>query len=153
MRFADEEIFVDQRNVRGEDVFVPVDQLPANDNLMELLICIDARRASAKRITAVIPYFGYARQDRNLAPDPDSASLSPINHCAGASESCRSTYAGQIQGFFDIPTDNLFASPDRGRHPGALQPRIDRRLSGCRRRGPRQCSPSARKPLRGRQAP
>ena len=116
-RFADEEIFVEiNENVRGEDVFVVQStSYPVNDNLMELLICIDAlRRASAKRITAVIPYFGYARQDRKPGPrTPISAKLvANLITVAGASRVLTmDLHAGQIQGFFDIPTDNLFASP------------------------------------------
>ena len=116
-RFADEEIFVEiHENVRGEDVFVlQSTSYPANDNLMELLICIDAlRRASAKRITAVVPYFGYARQDRKPGPrTPISAKLvANLITVAGASRVLTmDLHAGQIQGFFDIPTDNLFASP------------------------------------------
>ena len=116
-RFADEEIFVEiNENVRGEDVFViQSTSYPANDNLMELLICIDAlRRASAKRITAVLPYFGYARQDRKPGPrTPISAKLvANLITVAGASRVLTmDLHAGQIQGFFDIPTDNLFASP------------------------------------------
>jgi ribose-phosphate pyrophosphokinase len=116
-RFADEEIFVEiHENVRGEDVFViQSSSYPANDHLMELLICIDAlRRASAKRITAVLPYFGYARQDRKPGPrTPISAKLvANLITVAGASRVLSvDLHAGQIQGFFDIPTDNLFASP------------------------------------------
>jgi ribose-phosphate pyrophosphokinase len=116
-RFADEEVFVEiNENVRGEDVFVVQStSYPANDNLMELLICIDAlRRASAKRITAVLPYFGYARQDRKPGPrTPISAKLvANLITVAGASRVLTmDLHAGQIQGFFDIPTDNLFASP------------------------------------------
>jgi ribose-phosphate pyrophosphokinase len=116
-RFADEEIFVEvNENVRGEDVFViQSTSYPANDNLMELLICIDAlRRASAKRITAVLPYFGYARQDRKPGPrTPISAKLvANLITTAGANRVLSiDLHAGQIQGFFDIPTDNLFASP------------------------------------------
>ncbi len=116
-RFADEEIFVEiNENVRGEDVFViQSTSYPANDNLMELLICIDAlRRASAKRITAVLPYFGYARQDRKPGQrTPISAKLvANLITVAGASRVLSiDLHAGQIQGFFDIPTDNLFASP------------------------------------------
>jgi len=116
-RFADEEIFVEiMENVRGEDVFV-IQQTgyPANDNLMELLIMIDAlRRASAKRITAVIPYFGYARQDRKPGPrTPISAKLvANMITVAGADRVLSvDLHAGQIQGFFDIPTDNLYAAP------------------------------------------
>src|ERR671933_180817 len=116
-RFADEEVFVEiNENVRGEDVFVVQStSYPANDNLMELLICIDAlRRASAKRITAVLPYFGYARQDRKPGPrTPISAKLvANLITTAGANRVLSiDLHAGQIQGFFDIPTDNLFASP------------------------------------------
>ena len=116
-RFADEEVFVEiHENVRGEDVFVLQSTgYPTNDNLMELLICIDAlRRASAKRITAVVPYFGYARQDRKPGPrTPISAKLvANLITTAGASRVLSiDLHAGQIQGFFDIPTDNLFASP------------------------------------------
>ena len=116
-RFADEEIFVEiNENVRGEDVFVVQStSYPANDNLMELLICIDAlRRASAKRITAVLPYFGYARQDRKPGPrTPISAKLvANLITVAGANRVLSvDLHAGQIQGFFDIPTDNLYAAP------------------------------------------
>jgi ribose-phosphate pyrophosphokinase len=116
-RFADEEIFVEvNENVRGEDVFVvQPTAAPANDNLMELLICIDAlRRASAKRITAVIPYFGYARQDRKSGSrTPISAKLvANLITKAGADRVLSvDLHAGQIQGFFDIPTDNLYAEP------------------------------------------
>ena len=116
-RFADEEIFVEvNENVRGEDVFVlQSTSYPANDNLMELLICIDAlRRASAKRITAVVPYFGYARQDRKPGPrTPISAKLvANLITTAGANRVLSvDLHAGQIQGFFDIPTDNLFGAP------------------------------------------
>ncbi|KAG5717513.1 hypothetical protein E4T56_gene3809, partial [Termitomyces sp. T112] len=115
--FADEEVFVEiHENVRGEDVFVVQSTAyPANDNLMELLICIDAlRRASAKRITAVVPYFGYARQDRKPGPrTPISAKLvANLITTAGADRVLAvDLHAGQIQGFFDIPTDNLFAAP------------------------------------------
>jgi ribose-phosphate pyrophosphokinase len=116
-RFADEEVFVEiHENVRGEDVFViQSTSYPANDNLMELLICIDAlRRASAKRITAVVPYFGYARQDRKPGPrTPISAKLvANMITVAGADRVLSvDLHAGQIQGFFDIPTDNLFGAP------------------------------------------
>jgi len=116
-KFADKEIFVEiHENMRGEDVFIlQSTSYPANDNLMELLILADAlRRSSARRITAVIPYFGYARQDRKSAPrTPISAKLvanliveSGINRVLTLD-----LHAGQIQGFFDIPTDNLFAAP------------------------------------------
>ena len=116
-RFADEEVFVEiHENVRGEDVFVVQStSFPTSDNLMELLICIDAlKRASAKRITAVIPYFGYARQDRKAGPrTPISAKLvANLIDRAGVDRVLTvDLHAGQIQGFFDIPTDNLFASP------------------------------------------
>ncbi|HEV2044870.1 MAG TPA: ribose-phosphate pyrophosphokinase [Sphingomicrobium sp.] len=116
-RFADEEVFVEiNENVRGEDVFViQSTSFPTNDNLMELLICMDAlRRASAKRITAVLPYFGYARQDRKPGPrTPISAKLvANIITTAGADRVLTmDLHAGQIQGFFDIPTDNLWAAP------------------------------------------
>jgi ribose-phosphate pyrophosphokinase len=116
-RFADMEVFVEvQENVRGEDMFViQSTSYPTNDNLMELLIIIDAlKRASAKRITAVIPYFGYARQDRkSAARTPISAKLvANLITEAGADRVLTvDLHAGQIQGFFDIPTDNLFAMP------------------------------------------
>ena len=116
-RFADMEIFVEiQENVRGEDMFViQSTSFPANDNLMELLVIIDAlRRASARRITAVVPYFGYARQDRKAGPrTPISAKLvANLITEAGANRVLTvDLHAGQIQGFFDIPTDNLFAMP------------------------------------------
>ena len=116
-RFADEEVFVEiNENVRGEDVFVLQSTgYPTNDNLMELLICIDAlKRASAKRITAVVPYFGYARQDRKPGPrTPISAKLvANLITVAGANRVLSvDLHAGQIQGFFDIPTDNLYAAP------------------------------------------
>ncbi|MBM3570488.1 MAG: ribose-phosphate pyrophosphokinase [Alphaproteobacteria bacterium] len=117
-RFSDMEVFVEvHENVRGEDVFVVQStSFPANDNLMELLICIDAlRRASARRITAVMPYFGYARQDRKAGPrTPISAKLvANLIDRAGADRVLTlDLHAGQIQGFFDIPTDNLFAAPE-----------------------------------------
>ncbi len=116
-RFADMEVFVEVlENVRGEDVFViQSTSFPANDNLMELLVSIDAlRRASARRITAVLPYFGYARQDRKPGPrTPISAKLvANLITKAGADRVLTlELHAGQIQGFFDIPTDNLFAAP------------------------------------------
>jgi ribose-phosphate pyrophosphokinase len=116
-RFADQEIFVEIReNVRGEDLFViQSTSYPANDHLMELLIIIDAaRRASARRITAVLPYFGYARQDRKpSARTPISAKLvANLIVEAGAHRVLTlDLHAGQIQGFFDIPTDNLFSVP------------------------------------------
>lgn len=116
-KFADREIFVEiKENVRGEDIFViQSTSYPSNDNMMELLIVIDAlRRASAKRITAVIPYFGYARQDRKVAPrTPISSKLvANIITTAGADRVLTiDLHAGQIQGFFDIPLDNLYAAP------------------------------------------
>jgi ribose-phosphate pyrophosphokinase len=116
-RFADMEVFVEiQENVRGEDVFiVQSTSFPANDHLMELLIITDAlRRSSARRITAVLPYFGYARQDRRAAGrTPISAKLvANMITTAGADRVLTiDLHAGQIQGFFDIPTDNLFAAP------------------------------------------
>ncbi|TNE57990.1 MAG: ribose-phosphate pyrophosphokinase [Alphaproteobacteria bacterium] len=116
-RFADMEVFVEiHENVRGQDVFViQSTSYPANDNLMELLICVDALfRASAARITAVIPYFGYARQDRKPGPrTPISAKLvANLLTAAGAGRVLTlDLHAGQIQGFFDMPTDNLFAGP------------------------------------------
>ncbi len=116
-RFADMEIFVEiQENVRGSDVFVlQSTSFPANDHLMELLIIMDAlRRSSARRITAVVPYFGYARQDRKPGPrTPISAKLvaNLITRAGADRVMTLDLHAGQIQGFFDIPTDNLFASP------------------------------------------
>ena len=116
-RFSDMEVFVEiNENVRGEDVFViQSTSYPANDNLMELLVTMDAlRRGSARRITAVIPYFGYARQDRKSSPrSPISAKLvANLITQAGADRVLTlDLHAGQIQGFFDIPLDNLFASP------------------------------------------
>ncbi len=116
-RFADQEIFVEiQENVRGEDVFVVQStSYPANDNLMELLIVMDAaRRSSARRITAVVPYFGYARQDRRaVGRTPISAKLvaNMITHAGADRVLTLDLHAGQIQGFFDIPTDNLYSVP------------------------------------------
>jgi len=116
-RFADQEIFVEiQENVRGEDVFIlQSTSYPTNDNLMELLIMIDAfMRSSARRITAVIPSFGYARQDRRASGrTPISAKLvaNLITHAGANRVLTLDLHAGQIQGFFDIPTDNLFAVP------------------------------------------
>src|SRR6056297_1501184 len=116
-RFADMEVFVEVlENVRGEDVFViQSTSYPANDHLMELLVAIDAlRRGSARRITAVLPYFGYARQDRKTGPrTPISAKLvANLITQAGADRVLTlDLHAGQIQGFFDIPTDNLFSAP------------------------------------------
>ncbi len=117
-RFSDMEVFVEiLENVRGEDVFVVQStSYPANDNLMELLVTIDAlRRSSARRITAVLPYFGYARQDRKTTPrTPISAKLvANLITMAGANRVLTlDLHAGQIQGFFDIPTDNLLAEPE-----------------------------------------
>ena len=116
-RFADMEVFAEiQENVRGEDVFVVQStSYPANDNLMELLVTLDAlRRGSARRVTAVLPYFGYARQDRKSGPrTPISAKLvANLITSAGADRVLTmDLHADQIQGFFDIPTDNLFAAP------------------------------------------
>src|ERR1700732_974064 len=116
-RFADMKVFVEiQENVRGADVFIlQSTSYPANDHMMELLIIIDAlRRASARRITAVIPYFGYARQDRKVGPrTPISAKLvaNLITRAGADRVMTLDLHAGQIQGFFDIPTDNLFAAP------------------------------------------
>jgi ribose-phosphate pyrophosphokinase len=116
-RFADMEIFVEiEENVRGQDVFVVQStSFPANDHLMELLILTDAlRRSSARRITAVIPYFGYARQDRKPGPrTPISAKLvaNLITHAGADRVMTVDLHAGQIQGFFDVPVDNLYASP------------------------------------------
>ncbi len=116
-RFADQEIFVEiQENVRGEDVFVVQStSFPTNDHLMELLIMIDAmRRSSARRITAVLPYFGYARQDRRASGrTPISAKLvaNLITEAGADRVLTLDLHAGQIQGFFDIPTDNLYAIP------------------------------------------
>jgi len=116
-RFSDLEVFVEiEENMRGRDVFlIQSTSYPANDNLMELLISIDAlRRASTRRITAVIPYYGYARQDRKVGPrTPISAKLvANLITIAGAHRVLTlDLHAGQIQGFFDIPVDNLFAAP------------------------------------------
>ena len=116
-KFPDKEIFVEiQENVRGEDVFViQSTSFPANDHVMELLITIDAlKRGSAKRISAIMPYYGYARQDRKSGPrTPISAKLvANLISVAGADRALMvDLHAGQIQGFFDVPTDNLFAAP------------------------------------------
>ena len=116
-RFADMEVFVEiQENVRGQDAFIiQSTSYPANDHLMEILIMTDAcRRSSAKRITAVVPYFGYARQDRKAGPrTPISAKLvaNMITHAGADRVLTVDLHAGQIQGFFDIPTDNLFSAP------------------------------------------
>jgi ribose-phosphate pyrophosphokinase len=128
-RFADNEVFVViEENVRGEDVFViQSTSYPANDNLMELLVTLDAlKRGSARRITAVIPYFGYARQDRKSGPrTPISAKLvANLITVAGADRVLTlDLHAGQIQGFFDIPLDNLYAEP-------VFREDIERRFSG-----------------------
>ena len=120
-RFADEEVFVEiQENVRGDDVYViQSTSYPANDNLMELLVLIDAlRRSSSGRITAVIPYFGYARQDRKSSPrTPITAKLvaNMITQAGADRVLTMDLHAGQIQGFFDIPTDNLYALPEIGK--------------------------------------
>lgn len=116
-RFSDGEVFVEiEENVRGADVFVVQSTCcPGNDNLMELLIMIDAlKRASANRITAVLPYYGYARQDRKVAPrTPITAKLvADLITTAGADRIlCMDLHAGQIQGFFNIPVDHLYATP------------------------------------------
>lgn len=116
-RFADQEVFVEiLENVRGEDVFfVQSTSYPANDNLMELLVAIDAlKRGSARRITALIPYYGYARQDRKSGPrTPISAKLVANLLTIAGADRCLTVdlHAGQIQGFFDIPLDNLYAAP------------------------------------------
>ena len=116
-KFSDEEIFVEvNENVRGQDIYViQSTSKPANDNLIELLVCIDAlKRASAKQITAVIPYFGYARQDRKPGPrTPITAKLvANLITTSGANRVLTiDLHAGQIQGFFDIPVDNLYAAP------------------------------------------
>ena len=116
-RFSDMEVFVEiEENMRGEDVFIiQSTSFPANDNLMELLVCMDAlRRASASRITAVLPYYGYARQDRKIGPrTPISAKLvANLITIAGTHRVLTlDLHSGQIQGFFDIPVDNLFAGP------------------------------------------
>jgi ribose-phosphate pyrophosphokinase len=128
-RFSDLEVFVEiQENVRGEDVFViQSTSYPANDNLMELLVTLDAlKRASARRVTAVLPYFGYARQDRKSGPrTPISAKLvANLITAAGANRVLTlDLHAGQIQGFFDIPLDNLYAEP-------VLREDIERRFNG-----------------------
>lgn len=128
-RFADMEVFVDiDENIRGEDVFIiQPTSYPANDHLMELLITLDAlRRSSARRITAVLPYFGYARQDRRTGSrTPITAKLvANLITTAGANRALMlDLHAGQIQGFFDIPTDNLIASP-------VLVPDMQQRFAG-----------------------
>ena len=121
-KFSDGEIYIEiNENIRGNSIFIIQSiSSPANDNLMELLLCIDAlKRSSAKNITAVIPYFGYARQDRKIAPRTSiSAKLvSNLITKAGADRVVTvDLHAGQIQGFFDIPVDNLFSTPIFARH-------------------------------------
>ena len=121
-RFADGEVYVEiNENIRGNSIFVVQSTSnPANDNLMELLICIDAlRRSSAKNITAVIPYFGYARQDRKVVPRTAISAKLVSNLITNAGTNrilSVDLHAGQIQGFFDIPVDNLFATPIFARH-------------------------------------
>ena len=121
-RFSDGEIYIEiNENIRGNSVFViQSTSNPANDNLMELLLCIDAlRRSSAKNITAVIPYYGYARQDRKVVPRTSISAKVVANLITNAGASRVVTvdlHAGQIQGFFDIPVDNLFATPIFARH-------------------------------------
>jgi len=134
-RFADMEVFVEiLENVRGQDTFIiQSTSYPANDHLMEVLIMTDAlRRASARRITAVIPYFGYARQDRKPGPrTPISAKLvANLITRAGADRVLTvDLHAGQIQGFFDIPTDNLYAAPVLVRDIPAGEPALERGIS------------------------
>ena len=121
-KFSDGEIYIEiNENIRGNSIFIIQSiSSPANDNLMELLLCIDAlKRSSAKNVTAVIPYFGYARQDRKVVPRTSiSAKLvSNLITKAGADRVVTiDLHAGQIQGFFDIPVDNLFATPIFARH-------------------------------------
>ena len=141
-RFSDGEIFVEiGENVRGKDVFVMQSTCsPVNDNLMELLIIMDAlRRASARRITAVMPYYGYARQDRKVAPRvPISAKLvADLITAAGTRRVLTmDLHAGQIQGFFNIPVDNLFAAPILIElHPGAFSEQHCFGFAGCGRGG------------------
>ena len=146
-RFSDMEVFVEiHENVRGEDVFViQSTSYPANDNLMELLVTLDAlKRASARRVTAVIPYYGYARQDRKSAPrTPISAKLvANLITAAGADRVLTlDLHAGQIQGFFDIPTDNLYRRAGAGEgHPGA--PSTARIWSSSRPMSAASCAPA-----------
>ena len=121
-KFSDGEIYTEiNENIRGNSIFVIQSiSSPANDNLMELLLCIDAlKRSSAKNITAVIPYFGYARQDRKVVPRTSISAKLVSNLIAKAGADRVVTvdlHAGQIQGFFDIPVDNLFATPIFARH-------------------------------------
>ena len=121
-KFADGEIYIEiNENIRGNSIFIVQSiSSPANDNLMELLLCIDAlKRSSAKNITAVIPYFGYARQDRKVVPRT-SISAKLVSNLITQSGADRvvtvDLHAGQIQGFFDIPVDNLFSTPIFARH-------------------------------------
>ena len=163
-RFADQEIFVEiQENVRGEDVFIlQSTSFPTNDNLMELLIMIDAfMRSSARRITAVIPYFGYA------PPGPPGSGRTPISAKLVANLITRAgvdrvltldLHAGQIQGFFDIPTDNLFAVPVMARDMKEKYKQLEQRhgrLARRRRRGarPRAGQAARRSARHRRQAP
>jgi ribose-phosphate pyrophosphokinase len=147
-RFADMEVFVEiQENVRGSDVFVMQStSFPANDHLMELLIITDAlRRASARRITAVIPYFGYARQDRKVGSrTPISAKLvaNLITHAGADRVMTLDLHAAQIQGFFDIPTDNLFAAPVMVRD--IKERSISAKSWWCRPTSAAWCAPAAR---------
>ena len=154
-RFSDNEIFVEiLENVRGEDMFVlQSTSFPANDHLMELLITIDAlRRSSARRITAVMPYYGYARQDRRTGPrTPISAKLvaNLLTHAGANRVLTLDLHAAQIQGFFDIPVDNLFAGPVFGKDikETLSEPQPDRGVARRRRRGARpRRSPSASTP-------
>ena len=121
-KFADGEIYIEiNENIRGNSIFIIQSiSSPANDNLMELLLCIDAlKRSSAKNITAVIPYFGYARQDRKVVPRTSISAKLVSNLITNAGADIVVTvdlHAGQIQGFFDIPVDNLFATPIFARH-------------------------------------
>ena len=121
-KFADGEIYIEiNENIRGNSIFlIQSISSPANDNLMELLLCVDAlKRSSAKNITAVIPYFGYARQDRKVAPRTSISAKLVSNLITKAGVDRVVTvdlHAGQIQGFFDIPVDNLFATPIFARH-------------------------------------
>ena len=121
-KFSDGEIYIEiNENIRGNSIFIIQSvSSPANDNLMELLLCIDAlKRSSAKNITAVIPYFGYARQDRKVVPRTSISAKLVSNLIAKAGADRVVTidlHSGQIQGFFDIPVDNLFATPIFARH-------------------------------------
>ena len=121
-KFSDGEIYVEiNENIRGNNIFIIQSiSSPANDNLLEMLLCIDAlKRSSAKNITAVIPYFGYARQDRKVVPRTSISAklISNLITKAGADRVVTvDLHAGQIQGFFDIPVDNLFATPIFYRH-------------------------------------